>query len=66
MSVGQELDLKVIRMNEAERKIGLSLKAVAAEVERSRFSGYQRQAVAATSNMEDYMAARKGAGGGEN
>ncbi len=65
LAVGQELDVKIIRMNEAERKIGLSLKAVAAQVERSRFGDYQRQAAAATSNMEDYMAARKGAGGSD-
>ena len=65
VTVGQEMDLKIIRMNETERKIGLSLKAVAAEVERSRFGDYQRKAAAATSNMEDYMTARKSAGGSD-
>jgi small subunit ribosomal protein S1 len=60
VTVGQELDFKIIRMNEAERKIGLSLKAVVSDVERARFDDYQRQAAAATSGMEDYMAARRG------
>jgi small subunit ribosomal protein S1 len=60
LAVGQELDFKIIRMNEGERKIGLSLKAVASEIERARFDDYQRQATAATSGMEDYMAARRG------
>ncbi len=58
VAVGQDLTLKIIRMNEGERKIGLSLKAVASEEERSRFEDYQRKAAAATSNMEDFMAAR--------
>ncbi len=60
LNVGQELDFKIIRMNEGERKIGLSLKAVASDVERARFDDYQRQAAAATSGMEDFMAARRG------
>jgi small subunit ribosomal protein S1 len=65
VTVGQEFEFKIIRMNEAERKIGLSLKAMAAEEERARFGGYQRQAAAATSHMEDYMTARGRSGGGE-
>ena len=63
VAVGQELDLKIIRMNEVERKIGLSLKAMAADEEKSRFGDYQRHAAAATSNLEDSRKARKTAGG---
>jgi small subunit ribosomal protein S1 len=65
-TVGQSFDFRIIRMNEAERKIGLSLKAMAHEEERQRFGDYQRSAAAATSSMEDYMTARGGGGGGEN
>jgi len=54
-TVGQEFDFKIIRMNEVERKIGLSLKAVVSDSERNRFDGYQRKAAAATSGMEDYL-----------
>jgi small subunit ribosomal protein S1 len=57
IAVGQEYNFKIIRMNEVERKIGLSLKAVAFEEERGRFEDYQRQAAAATSGMERYMTA---------
>ena len=52
---GQEADFKIIRMNEAERKIGLSLKAVADAEERDRLEDYQRQAAAATSTIEEVM-----------
>ncbi len=52
-------------MNEAERKIGLSMKALAAEEERSRFDDYQRKAAAASSNVEDFVTARSRAGGNE-
>jgi small subunit ribosomal protein S1 len=55
--VGVESDFKIIRMNEGERKIGLSLKALAADEERARFGDYQRKAAAATSGIEDYMTA---------
>jgi small subunit ribosomal protein S1 len=57
LTVGMEADFKIIRMNEGERKIGLSLKALAADEERARFGDYQRKAAAATSGIEDYMTA---------
>jgi small subunit ribosomal protein S1 len=57
LTVGVESDFKIIRMNEGERKIGLSLKALAADEERARFGDYQRKAAAATSGIEDYMTA---------
>ena len=46
--VGDEYDFKIIKMNEAEKKIGLSLRAVAEDEERTRLEDYQRQAAAAT------------------
>ena len=42
-------------MNEAEKKIGLSLRAVAEDEERTRLEDYQRQAAAATMTIEEVM-----------
>jgi small subunit ribosomal protein S1 len=53
LPVGDEYDFKVIKMNEAEKKIGLSLRAVAEDEERTRLEDYQRQAAAATMTMEE-------------
>jgi len=55
LSVGQELDFKIIKMSEAEKKIGLSLRAVAEDEEKTRLEDYQRQAAAATSTIEEVM-----------
>jgi len=42
-------------MNEGEKKIGLSLKAISDDEERTRLEDYQRQAAAATSTIEEVM-----------
>jgi small subunit ribosomal protein S1 len=55
LTVGDELDFKIIKMNEAEKKIGLSLKALADDEEKGRLQDYQRQAAAATSTIEEVM-----------
>ncbi len=55
LPVGEELDFKIIRLNEAEKKIGLSLRAVADDEERTRLEDYQRQAAAATMTIEEAM-----------
>jgi small subunit ribosomal protein S1 len=55
LAVGQEGNFKIIKMNEAEKKIGLSLRAAAADEEKSRLEDYQRQAAAATSTIEEVM-----------
>ncbi len=63
LPVGEEYDFKIIKLNEAERKIGLSLRAVAEEEERTRLEDYQRQAAAATMTIEEAMNIRgKGEG----
>ncbi len=62
VAVGDEVEVKIIRMNEAERKIGLSMKAVAEGEEKSRFEDYHRRAAAATSSLEDAIQAPKAAG----
>ncbi len=53
LTPGEEMDFKVIRMNEAERKIGLSLKAQVDADERSRMDEYQKRAAAASSGLDD-------------
>src|SRR3954454_20923550 len=55
LKVGQEFDFKIIKMSEAEKKIGLSLRAVADDEEKTRLEDYQRQAAAATSTIEEVM-----------
>lgn len=58
LTPGQEMDFKIIRMNEAERKIGLSLKAFAEAEERGRLDEYQKRAAAASASLEDYLPRR--------
>ena len=55
LPIGDEYDFKIIKMNEGEKKIGLSLRAVADDEERTRLEDYQRQAEAATSTLEQAM-----------
>ncbi len=49
-------------MNEAEKKIGLSLRAVAEDEERTRLEDYQRQAAAATMTIEEADQHKRGKG----
>jgi small subunit ribosomal protein S1 len=62
LPIAEEFDFKIIKMQEAEKKIGLSLRAVGEEEERTRLEDYQRQAAAATSTIEEVMNLRKGEG----
>jgi len=55
LPMGEEYDFKIIKLNEAEKKIGLSLRAVADDEERTRLEDYQRQAAAATMTIEEAM-----------
>ncbi len=55
LSVSQEYDFKIIKMSEAEKKVGLSLKAVTDAEEKNRLEDYQRQAAAATNTIEEVM-----------
>ena len=55
LAVGQEFDFKIVKMSEAEKKIGLSLRAVAEDEEKTRLDDYQRQAAAATTTIEEVM-----------
>src|SRR5579864_1639826 len=63
LPIGDEYDFKIIKMTEAEKKIGLSLRAVAEDEERTRLEDYQRQAAAATMTIEEVINLRgKGEG----
>jgi small subunit ribosomal protein S1 len=53
--VGQEYDFKIIKMSEAEKKIGLSLKAVTHDEEKGRLADYQRQAAAGAATIEEVL-----------
>ena len=55
LPIGEEFEFKIIRLNEAEKKIGLSMQAVADDEERSRLEDYQRQAAAATMTIEEVI-----------
>jgi len=55
LPMGEEFDFKIIKMNEAQKRIGLSLKAMAEEEERLRLNQYQRQAAAAVSTVGDVI-----------
>jgi small subunit ribosomal protein S1 len=60
LAMNEELDFKIIKMNEAQKRIGLSLKAMAEEHEMQRLKDYKRQAAIATSTMGDVIRHRSG------
>jgi small subunit ribosomal protein S1 len=60
LTIGQEFDFKIIKMNEAEKKIGLSIRALADDEERNRLEDYQRQAVATSMTIEEVMSRGRG------
>jgi small subunit ribosomal protein S1 len=55
LPIGEEYEFKIIKMNEAEKKIGLSVRALAHDEERLRLEDYQKQAAAATMTIEEVM-----------
>jgi small subunit ribosomal protein S1 len=55
LPIGEEMDFKIVRLNEAEKKIGLSLRALTDDEERTRLEDYQRHAAAATLTIEEVM-----------
>jgi small subunit ribosomal protein S1 len=58
LRIGDEFDFKIIKMTEAEKKIGLSLRAVTDDEEKNRLEDYQRQAAAATTTIEEVMSSK--------
>ncbi len=55
LPIGEEMDFKVVKLNEAEKKIGLSIRALSDDEERTRLEDYQRHAAAATMTIEEVM-----------
>jgi small subunit ribosomal protein S1 len=55
LTIGQAREFKVIRVSETERKISLSVKALADDAERKRLDTYQRRAEAVTSSLGDIL-----------
>jgi len=55
LPIGEEMDFKIVRLNEAEKKIGLSVRALTDDEERTRLEDYQRHAAAATMTIEEVM-----------
>jgi small subunit ribosomal protein S1 len=53
LEIGREYDFKIIKMSEAEKKIGLSIRALGEDEERTRLEEYQRRAAAATMTIEE-------------
>jgi small subunit ribosomal protein S1 len=63
LPIGEEMDFKIVRLNEAEKKIGLSIRALADDEERARLDDYKRHAAAATLTIEEVINTRvKGEG----
>jgi small subunit ribosomal protein S1 len=58
VAVGQEYDFKIVKMSEAEKKIGLSLKAVTLDEEKGRLADYQRQAAAGAATIEEALSVK--------
>jgi small subunit ribosomal protein S1 len=58
LPVGGEYDFKIIKLNEPQKRIGLSLRAVGEDSETTRLGEYQRQAAAATSTVGDVIKQR--------
>ncbi len=55
LPIGEEFDFKIIKTSEPEKKIGLSLRALADDEEKTRLEDYQRHAAAATLTIEEVM-----------
>lgn len=55
LEIGKEYDFKIIKMSEAEKKIGLSVRALGEDEERNRLEEYQRRAAAATMTIEEVI-----------
>ena len=63
MELEREYDFKIIKLNPAEKKIGLSLREVATEAERRDIEAYlQQQGTGATSTLEEMVGLKERGG----
>lgn len=63
LPVGEEHTFKIIRLNAADKKIGLSHRAAIVDEERQRMAEYQKQAAAVTSATDEAARAEELEGG---
>jgi len=63
---GQEFDFKIIKMNQEEKKVGLSIKAVGEEASRQEVESYKHPASSSTSATIGDLISWKRAGGDSN
>jgi small subunit ribosomal protein S1 len=59
LPLGEEFEFKIIKMNEAQKRIGLSLKAMTEEGEQNRLRDYNRQALSTTATLGDAIKQHK-------
>ncbi len=59
LPVGEEFEFKIIKMNEAQKRIGLSLRAMSEEDEQNRLRDYNRQALSTTATVGDAIKQHK-------
>lgn len=57
MPLHQEMTFKIIKMNEAERRVGLSFESASGSEEKQRLEDYHRQAQRATHSIEEALQA---------
>jgi transcriptional accessory protein Tex/SPT6 len=55
--MGQEMKFRILKMNEAEKRIGLTLVTAEDAQELERIGGYHRQAAEATQHIEEALQA---------
>ena len=63
---GSEFDFKIIKMNQEEKKVGLSIKAVGEEASRQEVESYKHPASSSTSSTIGELISWKRAGGDNN
>ena len=59
LDVGKEYEFKIIKLNPAEKKIGLSLRAAFHDAERETIEAYRHSAVGSTTTIEEMMSMKR-------
>ena len=59
LDVGKEYEFKIIKLNPAEKKIGLSLRAAFHDAERETIEAYRHSSVGATTTIEEMMSMKR-------
>lgn len=59
LPVGEEFDFKIIKLNEGQKRIGLSQKALTRDGEQDRLEDYRRQAAAASNTVGNVIRQRQ-------